>query len=56
MTINNRVGKRCGRFYHYPRLLVIALAVCVGCLLDVNVVSAAEDIANQAQNNQVQIK
>ena len=56
MNINNGMGQQCGRLFYYPQLLVIGLAVCVGCLLDVNIASATEVVVSQAQNNQVQIK
>ncbi len=56
MTIKKGVGKQCDRFYHYPQLLVIGLAICIGCLLDVTIAFAAEVVASQAPNNQVQIK
>ena len=56
MKINGVKDGHGGLSDYWPRLLVMALAVCVGCLLDVNIASAAEAVASQVQNNQAQIK
>ena len=56
MKVNGVMDEQRGLSYQWPRLLIMALAVCASCLLDVNIASAAEAIASQAQNNQVQIK
>jgi len=52
MRINGAKGEQRGLSYQWPRLLIMALAICVGCLLDVNIAFAAEAIASQVQIKQ----
>ena len=56
MKVNGAKDEQRGLSYKWPRLFIMALAVCVCCLLDASIASAAEAIASQTQNNQVQIK
>ena len=56
MKVNGAKDEQRALSDQWPRLLVMALTVCVGCLLDANIASAAEVVASQAQNNEVQIK
>lgn len=56
MKVNGAKDEQHGLSYQWPRLFIMALAVCVGCLLESNIASATEAITSQTQNNQVQIK